>query len=237
MAEIVLFSYEKGDSKIHKLHPTLKILLLSLISISITYGSIFTVIYYILFIALGFYISGIEGDIRQSKYIVFLTIMVILFQIVFTGDFSLETILITALYVVRISLIIFMGKLFTATTKPDDITPSIYNLLPSMSIAENISLTIRLIPTFLISWSEINQTLKSRGLYLRKNPFYILRNITIPLLIETFRKSDTISSSMESRCYSKWVKCKVSENRIDILIILLAILPHLPQIKMLLQLD
>ena len=232
MAEVVLFSYQKGDSRIHRLHPTLKILMLFFVAIGVTYGDLLTLLYYIVLIGLSFYKSKISKNLFQMKYITLLAVTIFLFQVVLIKDITFEAIKNSILYVVRISSVILLGRIFTETTRPDDITPGIYNIIRSRRVAQNISLTIRLIPTFLISWSQIQLALKSRGLYLRKNPFIILKNITIPLLVETFKKSDSISNAMESRCYTGWVKCKTFEDNLDILLIVLTTLPHLLQIGM-----
>lgn len=235
MAEIELFSYVKGQSCIHKTHPTLKIILLAIISISITYCTPLYLYYYLSLLLLGLYISKIKKIFNEIKYIVFILITLILFQIVLVRDFSVESLLSIGIYILRICALLFMGRIFTGTTKPEDITPGLYNILRNKKLAENISLTIRLVPTFLISWGEIKETLNSRGLYLRKNPLYILKYITIPMLIETFKKSDSISVAMESRCYYGWIKKDVINNKIDIKLIILVIIPHLLRIKMLLQ--
>lgn len=236
MAEIKLFTYTKGQSPIHKTHPTLKIILLAIISISITYCSALYLYYYLSLLLLGLYISKIKNIFNEIKYITFISITLILFQIILVRDFSVDSILSIGIYILKICALLLMGRIFTGTTKPEDITPGLYNILRNKKLAENISLTIRLVPTFLISWGEIKETLNSRGLYLRKNPLYILKNITIPMLIETFKKSDSISIAMESRCYKGWIKNDVIDNKIDIILIVLVIIPHLLRIKMLLPL-
>lgn len=236
MAEIELFTYDKGCSRLHKTHPTLKIIILSVISISITYGSNFYLVYYLLLLLLGFYTSGIKKVFNELKYILFISLSLLLFQLLLKGDFSIEAILTIGIYILRIFLIILMGRLFTGTTRPEDITPGLFNILRNKKLTENISLTIRLVPTFFIGWAEINETLNSRGLYMRKNPIYILKNISIPLLIETFKNADIISQAMESRCYTGWVKTEATETKIDFLIIFLVTIPHLQLIKMLLPL-
>lgn len=237
MASIELFSYKNGNSRLHKAHPTLKILLITLTSYSITYGSGYQLIYYLVLILIGFKTTGLKSLFRGLKYILFIILSLLLFQIIINRDLTLCNLFSNLLYAVRISEVILIGTLFTGSTNPADITPGLYNIIRNKKIAENISLTIRLVPTFLISWREIEQSLNSRGLYLRKDPFYIIKNITIPLLVETFKKADTISMAMESRCYNGWMKEETVNKEIDIKLIILVILPHLLQIRRLLPLD
>lgn len=235
MANLDLFSYTKVNSRLHRTHPTLKIVLLSLISFSIVYGSKYALIYYLILIIFGFITSKLTLLFHQFKYLLFITISITLFQIVINRDFSIIAIVNTLIYILRITEVILLGNLFTGTTRPQDITQGLYNIIRNKKLSENISLTIRLIPTFLISWNEIEQSLNSRGLYLRKNPFVLLKNISIPIIVDTFKKADSISTAMESRCYSGWIEEKVRDTNIDIPLIIIVILPYLLWIGMLVQ--
>lgn len=234
MAQIELFSYKKGYSKLHRAHPTLKIVLLFVVSFSITYGNGYQLFFYLGLILVGFYTARLNSLFSKLKYILFLAITLILFQVILVGDLTKSTWVSNLIYLAKMTEIILIGTLFSATTRPEDITPGLYNIIRNKKIAENISLTIRLVPTFLISWRSIEESLDARGLYLKKRLIYILKNISIPMLVETFKKADSISEAMESRCYDGWVEQKSTESKIDVILIILVILPHLPRIKMLL---
>lgn len=225
MATLNLFIYKEDVTILHKMHPTLKIILMGFISFLLTYGNNIILVYYTTLVLIGFILSklNIYLILKDLKYIIFLGSILT----IFSGD-----IIPSVIYTLKIGIIILLGTLFMGTTRPEDITPGLYNIIRNKKLTENISLTIRLIPTFLISWGEIEESLKSRGLYLSKNPLKIIFNITIPLLIETFKRGDSISMAMESRCYSGWVKSKVFERGISISIIALTISPTLLLIKM-----
>lgn len=227
MADIKLFIYQKGSSSIHKTHPTQKILLLILTSYFLTTGSLYILLYYLVVILLGFYISKLDIKLlfKDLKYLLVLTIIITIFQ----GSIKNSLI-----YTLRIGEMLILGTIFTGTTKPNEIAPGLYKLIRNRKIAQNISLTINLIPTFLIGWKEINQSLNSRGLYLSKNPFRKLFGIAIPLLIETFKKSEDISMAMESRAYSGWNNTEIEDNKINIIMLIIFISPFLLLIKKLL---
>lgn len=239
MAQVDLFIYKKGNSRVHNTHPTVKIVLLILSSIIITAGSTITLLYYTALIAFAFYTTKLNISllIKDLKYIVVLGVVVLTIQLISKESDKVSSIINTAKYILGIGQIILLSTIFTGTTKPREITPGLYKILRNRKVAENISLTIRLIPTFLISWKEIEESLNSRGLYLIKNPIRFISSISIPLLVETFKKSDTISMAMESRCYTGWIKEEISEKRVDIAVIILTLLPSLLQIKRLLPQD
>lgn len=219
MAELNIFIYKKGNSIIHKLHPTLKVILMVLSSYVITTGNNFILLYYISIIIFGFFISKLPLKLllKDLKYLLFLGVIISL---------SESSIISGLIYTVRIGEMILLGTIFTGTTRPEDIAPGLFKIIRSRRIAQNIALTIGLIPTFLISWKEIESSLNSRGLYIRKNPLRILNGIVLPLLIETFKKADSISMAMESRCYTGWVEEEIRDTRINIPIIILIIFPY-----------
>ncbi|MGL1890278.1 MAG: energy-coupling factor transporter transmembrane protein EcfT [Spirochaetaceae bacterium] len=235
MASVNLFIYQLGDSTIHKMHPTLKILLSSLLTIQIVKANYYTLTYITILILFGFYVSKLSFKLilKDLRYVIFLSITLIFFQIIFSVDTVLESVIYSLTYVLRVTLMILLGTLFTGTTPPQDITPALFKIIKIKKIAEYLSLTIRLIPTFLISWKEIEMSLNSRGLYLVKNPFKIMSRISIPLLVETFKRADMVSMAMESRSYTGWLVNDVTTKEINIKAILFVTLPVL--IKFLLQ--
>ncbi len=227
MADINIFIYKKGNSLIHQLHPTLKIVLMILSSYLITTGETLLLFYYITIILFAFFISKLSLSLllKDLRYLLILGVIISLFESsIYSG----------LIYTARIGEMLLLGTIFTGTTRPEDIAPGLFKIIRNKKIAQNISLTIGLVPTFLISWKEIESCLNSRGLYIRKNPFRILNGIVLPLLIETFKKADYISMAMESRCYTGWMEEEITDTKINIPIIILIILPYLISIGRLL---
>lgn len=186
MADINIFIYKKGHSILHKINSSIKIIITIIFSIIIAKGSSITLIISgaVLFWGLLHSKIGIKTLFNR-----FLLIVLPIFLIM------------APFYTIKLIELLLLGTIFVGTTKPQDIATGIFTITRNSTISKNLALTINLIPTFLISWREIETTLNSRGIYLRKNPFVIMKNIAIPLLIETFRKADNISIAMESRCY------------------------------------
>lgn len=239
MDQISFFTYTPKNTVIHKTHPTLKIILIALLSIKVMRGDLAVQFYSMGVIMISYFISQIpvKSLIKELKYTLFLTITLTLFNYLL-GDYSFRDSLdLSILYSIRIFSVITLGSVFINTTKPQDITPGIYNIFRIKKLSEYISLTIKLIPTFLIGWSRVNESLKSRGLYLSRNPFRLMKHISIPLLVETFKRADTIAVSMESRAYKGWIKTDIENKKMPVYLIVPVILPYLLQIGMLLLQD
>lgn len=238
MAEIDLYSYKKSNTILNRLHPTLKIVLTAFISISATRGTTPTIIYYLLLVNMGVFSihRSFKPMLNELKYLFFLFISLSFFQAL-GGITPLTSIALSGIYTLKIWIVINLGSIFITTTYPGDIGGGVYRVIPFKKLAEMISLAIKTIPSFLIGWSKVNLALKSRGLYLIKNPVRFLKALTLPLLVETFRRSDAISNSMESRYYNGWVKIPLKNREISPVIILLSTLPSLIQRGMLLLQD
>ncbi len=239
MAEINLFIYKDGDSRLHRIHPTLKIILLICSSTLIYRGDLLTLCYYSFLIFLTFLLCRLSFSqlLKDLKYIFVIGLFLVLFQVILTNYNRVDIIKSSAVYLLKLGLMILLGTIFTSTTKPDQITPAIYTIIRNKKLAESISLTIRLIPTFIISWKDVEESLNSRGLYLIKNPLRFIKAVSIPILLELFKKADSISMAMDSRCYNGWRKEEITSKKIDPIVTILALLPTLLLIKKLLPLD
>jgi len=226
LANINLFTYCRGDSVLHRCHPTLKIVSMILISVLITKGSLFMTLYFLSIVIISYIVSKLKFRLilKDVKYLVLLLVLLLIIQ----RDPGVY------LYILKIGIILAFGTIFTGTTRPNDISPGLYKIFPNKFIARNIGLTINLIPTFIISWQEIEIALKSRGLYLRKNPFRIIIGLGIPLVIQTFKKADTISLAMESRLFTGNYLGDIEAREINPLVIIPSVLPLLLLLKKLL---
>lgn len=231
MAEIDLFQYRAGSSLLHKMHPSLKIILIILISIQVTYGSSYTLLYYSLLIMI--YRRGISRS--ELIYGIYITTTLTLFQSLTEGAFNHSILTQSLIYSLRFIIVISMGNLFISTTRPESISQAIYHLLRNKRLSENIGLSLRTFPIFIQSWRECHMALKSRSFYSRKNPLYRLKWISIPLLVETFKKSHEITLSMESRSYSGWVSEEIVDRVIPKKVIFVVLIPYLQLTGKLLQ--
>jgi len=225
MAELNIFIYKKGDSPIHRTHPTVKIILLMLSSYMISKGNIFILSYFSILILSGFFITtlSIKMLFKDIKYLIILGVIISILQLSVKG---------ALIYILRIGDILLLGTIFIGSTRPNEISPGIYNIVRSRRLAQNISLTINLIPTFIITWKEIELSARSRGVYIKRNPLNLVKGLLVPLLIETFKKADTISRAMDSRSYNGWIKEDIEDRNINFQLILLVLLPYLIYLKM-----
>lgn len=70
-------------------------------------------------------------------------------------------------------------------------------------VATMFSLTFVLIPLIFDQAAEISDAQKARGIENRKSPLRRINFLTLPLLLQTFRRADEMVLAMESRCYSE----------------------------------
>ena len=112
------------------------------------------------------------------------------------------------LVVWRMMLIVLLGLVFTATTSPYSIKAAIQWILkpvpriPHARIATMMALLLRLIPLMLTQASETMDAQRARGVENRKNPFYRIKNFSIPFLRRSFETADRMAIAMDARCYS-----------------------------------
>lgn len=227
MAGIDLLLYRPGSSLLHRTHPTLKILLLLLISFQVTYGDVITLIYYMVITQL-YRRKIIKGELLYGLYI---CISLTIFQSINSGSLEVVTFIQSFIYSLRFVQVISLGNIFITTTRPEEISPAIQKLIRSRKISENIGLSLRTFPIFLQSWKQCYMALKSRLYFNRKSPIYRLKWIAIPLLIETFKRSHEISIAMDARCYRGWIEEEISDKEYPIILIIITILPFLQLIK------
>ncbi len=116
-------------------------------------------------------------------------------------------------YSLRVFLVIFLTILLVTTTKPKTLTLSIEYLLkplkkfyfPVHIFSVIISLTLRLVPTFIEEARNILEAQASRGLDFKNSGFrkkiQVLISLLIPLIVSIFKRADDMATAMESRGY------------------------------------
>jgi energy-coupling factor transporter transmembrane protein EcfT len=225
MAELTLFSYRSGDSRLHRLDVRCKILGLLCISIvSLNTSVIALTLLSLLLIALMIDCRlKFKPFLREIRFFfIFMLIIVIarslsakgtqIFQIYFIS-ISLQGFLEGLMFCWRLFLIVLAGLLFVSTTKPSQIKAAVswfFAPVPFVSgkrLATMLSLLMRFIPVILNQAKETVEAQKARCVENRKNPIYRLKKIGIPLLRRTFENADRLIYAMEARCYN--------ENRTD----------------------
>jgi energy-coupling factor transporter transmembrane protein EcfT len=238
MAQIDLFSYNFIDTPFHRMHPVLKIAILSITSFKIITGT-YSLPYVVILSLIFIHRSKMIITPGVLKYTLVIAILVFIFFL-FNSEVSLlDNILQSTIYALRIGGLILLSRLFIFTTSLQDISQGVLIITRNKKIAEIVSLCLNLFPAFTLGINRIFTSLRSRGLFRIKNPYYFLKYLVTPVFIETFKKTHDYSIAMESRGYNGYIEREISHSQIIIypIIFLLPsfLLDFLPQIKMLLH--
>ena len=133
-------------------------------------------------------------------------------------DIHLEAITQTLKIVLRLLLLITLSTLFTATTKPLDITVAIDDLFAWLKVFKvnvhilsmTISIALRFIPTILDETYRIMKAQASRGVDFQngklKEKVVAISSLIIPLFISAISRSDELANAMEARNYNPLAK-------------------------------
>ncbi len=230
MKEVAFGQYYPANSVIHRMNPSVKILLtIAYIVAVFLIGSFhflgFAVCFAVLLAIIIIARVPFFKVLKSIKTILFFVIFSAILQLFFnsSGTVVLEfwVIKITdgglwnALFIVlRITLVVMGASILTFTTSPVEIADGIEVLLyplkwikfPVHEFALIMSIALRFIPTLLNETDRIIQAQKARGAHFEsKNIFKkakALVPVLIPLLISSFRRADELADAMDARCYA-----------------------------------
>ena len=133
-------------------------------------------------------------------------------------EIHLDAIIQTIKIVLRLALLIMLSTLFTATTKPLDITVAIDDLFAWLKVFKvnvsilsmTISIALRFIPTILDETYRIMKAQASRGVDFKngklKEKVVAISSLIVPLLISELSRSDELANAMEARNYNPLAK-------------------------------
>lgn len=225
--DITLGKYFPGNSFVHRLDPRTKIVTVAILLASVfmahnwsTYAFWFAVILVAVYAA-DIPVALLLNNLRPFIFLLFFTFAwhifflkargEILFQI---GDFivSSEIVSIAAFYCLRIALFIVVSSLLSLTTAPLELTDAIEVIfsplkkikIPIHEFALMTSIAIRFIPTIMDEADKLYKAQKNRGARfdgaLRERVQALLA-LTIPLLVNAFKRAEDLAMAMEARCY------------------------------------
>ena len=129
-------------------------------------------------------------------------------------EIHLDAILQTLKIFLRLLLLIMLSTLFTATTKPLDITIAIDDLFAWLKVFKvnvsilsmTISLALRFIPTILDETYKIMKAQSSRGVDFKngklKEKIVAITSLIIPLFISAISRSDELANDLTARNYN-----------------------------------
>lgn len=229
-----LIGYQPGDSFLHRLSGTSKLLFFLLVSIS-AMTSYDTRL--LLFIGLGslllFGISGIK--IRQVAFVLGLAvlfallnlIMIYLFapvygveiygskQVLLAGFGTYNVTSQELFYLFNVLLKYFctipLALIFLLTTNPSQFASSLNQIGLSYKVAYSVSLTLRYIPDLQEEFYMIKMSQEARGMDLSKKASLVQRikgnlQIVTPLIFSSLDRIETIATAMELRRFGKHKK-------------------------------
>lgn len=221
-----VLGYQAGNSFIHNLNATTKLIFLLLVSIScmVTYDTRFLIVICIFSVAC-LKIAGIKW--RQISFIVKFIIVFAIINIIAVFIFQPtygqnlyhnKNILISAGYLTVTQEELFyllnvilkyicsvpLVLLFLLTTNPSQFASSLNKIGISYKIAYAISLALRYIPTIQTDYWEISAAQQARGNELSKKASLGKRikgtlNIVTPLIFSSLDRIDIISTAMQLR--------------------------------------
>lgn len=227
---ITLGKYIPNDTFFHRLDPRCKIILL--FSFMIT---IFIQLGIVGYIVLGlvtlvcFILSKIKiiTIIKSLKPMWFMVVFIFIVNLLVIKDGTpwriwkitiySEAVFSTLRVAYRLILLISTSTIFTATTKPLDITIAIEDLFGFLKKVVNIhilsmviSIALRFIPTILDETYRIMRAQASRGVDFvhgkLKEKAVAITSLIIPLFISAFSRSADLADAMEARSYNPYAK-------------------------------
>ena len=221
--------YREGDSLIHKIDPRIKIILLIVIIIFISFirtfsGTVFIGLFLLLIIKLSnssfFYI------LKGLKPVLPIIILIWIFQVIFyIGEpgkmlfqwnfikISVLGIKVSCFMMLKAILIYFISSIFFLTTEMISFTDAMERLIlplqkikfPSHEIIMVGVIAFRFVPTLVEELERLMKAQIARGADLDKGNFIVraikLSGLLIPLFISAYGRAEDLVLAMESRCY------------------------------------
>lgn len=227
MNNIALGRYLPLDTIINKMDPRSKILILLVMMITVFLPAGFIgYIPILIFIAAALYFSKLKlaYALRALKPMIwmFIFLLVINVLVMKTGTLLIswgwfkvysDAFSQTAYIIIRLTLMIILCTVLTATTKPLDLTLGIEKLLkpfekiglPAHVIAMMISIALRFIPTLIDETNRIMNAQASRGVDLENGTMMekirAVLSLIVPLFVSAFDRADQLADAMEARGY------------------------------------
>lgn len=227
MSDIALGRYMPLDSVVHKMDPRSKILILLILMIAIfvpagAMGYVVLAIFILLALMasklkIGYALRAMKPMIWMMAFLLVINVLVVKTGTCWLefGWFSIysDAVFQTLYIVVRLTLMIILTTILTASTKPLDLTLGIEKLLkpferiglPAHIIAMMISIALRFIPTLIEETQRIMNAQASRGVDLEngslKEKVMAILSLIVPLFVSSFDRADQLANAMEARGY------------------------------------
>lgn len=242
--DITIGQYISGNSPIHKMNASLKIIAV-FVYIIVLLAVKNPVAYFIaaVYTATVIMVSGISPKhvLRGLKPMVWILLLTALLNIFLTKGrvlvsiplfklslkITYEGVYTAVIMSLRLSFLMIGSSLLTLTTSPLQLTDGMEKLLkplerikvPSHEIAMIMSIALRFIPTLSEETEKIMKAQKARGADFETGNIIArakaMLPILVPLFVSAFRRADELATAMEARCYRGGKgRTKMKESRI-----------------------
>ncbi|WP_440897147.1 energy-coupling factor transporter transmembrane component T family protein [Amphibacillus sp. Q70] len=226
-SSLIIGQYVPSESKIHRLDPRTKIMLIFLFIIFVFFANnALSYVWLTLFavssalltrIKLKFIAKGLTPVWFLIVFTFILHLFVtregqILFEIIGFPIYS-EAIIQGTFISLRFFLLILVTSLLTLTTTPIEITDAIETLLnplkkvkfPVHELALMMSISLRFIPTLMQETEKISKAQASRGVDFKTGPIkeriQAVVPLLVPLFVSAFKRAEELAMAMEARGY------------------------------------
>jgi energy-coupling factor transport system permease protein len=216
-------TYQPGDSLLHRLHPLVKAAWLVMGTVLVfVVQSPWLVLAAVALLLVGFRLAGARlGQVRGTRLFVSTALLLGLLQVLFVqegrtllqvGPLSLTTGgLAAAAYVGgRFLAVILLSYLFVLTTEPNDLAYTLMRAGLPYRYGFALITALRLVPTFEQEGQVVYNAQLARGVeYDVRSPLRLVtlaRQFLMPLLVSALGKVDSLSVSMEGRCFGKYAQ-------------------------------
>ncbi|MEW5909375.1 MAG: energy-coupling factor transporter transmembrane component T [Thermodesulfobacteriota bacterium] len=238
MAHLTGFSYYHGNTLLHRID--IRIKLLSFILLTLTTLAADTpgllLISSMASAALVILKDRIFRIFYELRFFMIFLIFIFIIQSISTPGSSLfqhrlipftwEGIDLGSRLIWRMLLIVLFSMVLVSTSTASETKEALKRFfrpvpfIPEERLAMMITLMIRFIPVILEQIHEIQDAQRARCVEKKKNPFYRIKYLAIPLFRELFESAGELSEALESRCFSeKSTPITLSSSRIDWLIL------------------
>jgi energy-coupling factor transport system permease protein len=214
-------TYQPGHSFLHRLHPLVKTawLVLGTVLVFVVHSP-WPVWGAVALLLVGFFLAGARlGQVRGSRLFVTTALLLGLLQVLFVQEGStlldIGPLTVTtgglqaAAYVAgRFLAVILLSYLFVLTTEPNDLAYALMRAGLPYRYGFALITALRLVPTFEQEGQIVYNAQLARGIeYDVRSPrrfVTLARQFFMPLLVSALGRVDSLSVSMEGRCFGKY---------------------------------
>ena len=209
MYSFKLNKYYNTESIIHNINPLIKIIFVLIFTfLCLLSNNLLFLILLLFLLILIIYVSNVPRNlyINNLKFILPMMVFIFIINLIFSNIYM------TIISIIKLVLFILYSQVLLYTTKPNDITYGLENLLLPLkvfninasSIALTISLALRFIPTIFIESDKVIKSQISRGLNLSGNISKKCDKIIaviFPIFDLSLKRGEAISNVLEMRLY------------------------------------